>query len=1011
MKRSLEGRTAQFAWLVTLLTVSTFVVFILPIEKQALLETLSLKGIVVADKVHDGVRRMSAMDTDAISRVCRMTMDADDGIRSLVVTFANGESLLCTPTNTQQIILGPRWHQEKGTRRASIVQDMLVHEKLFRCSRRYVDLAGERGWMHVGLSLQGYHGAVRNLHERTALVAILCMVVGIVASSVFARRLVQPIRAFLAVVRRVSDGDLSARADIRSRDDVEVLATSFNKMTERLERTHNELVSARNFTENVIQSMNDALIVLSKQRRIISVNAATCRLLGYREEELIGQPISMLKAQDLAAPTTGEWLGRNGHERDVERLLVAHDGRHIPVIFSSSTLLDRQGNVHGYVCAALDITEIKKARDVAEEANRAKSNFLANMSHEIRTPVNGVVGMLKLLRDTALDKKQERYVDMAISSADAMLNLINDVLDFSKIEAGKLELEHIAFNVRNLVDSTVQMFSGPAAQKGIEVASLVYRDVPGQVVGDPQRLSQILINLIGNAVKFTGQGEVVVRVRLLSRAPGTATLAFVVSDTGIGIAPDKIACLFDSFSQADTSTTRRFGGSGLGLAISKELTELMEGKIEVESIPEKGSSFTVTLTLDEPRVEADGEVASKLKGTRMLIVDDSATNREVIREMVLSWGCTPVEAPDGPRAVMLMREAHETGRPFALALLDGEMPGMNGLELGQHIKKDKALKSTKLIMLSSMHDADLEHIEAVGFAAHLNKPVRASQVFEAVVAALGMQSSESKRQESELVVEPGAHARILVAEDNAVNQELVREILLRVGYACECVPNGKAAVSATEVIAYDLILMDCQMPVMDGYEATRVLRDAGCNIPIIALTADALKGTRDRCLEAGMNEYMIKPLDPNRLVKTIREHLAKPKPSSFGMADIRAEAGTTEDGVLGYDELLARCMGRDSVASRIIDTFFTQAETDIEGLRKAIAEGNTQTVHELGHRLKGASANLAAHAVQKTAHELESLGAAGITKELPSLLAQLDAEFATLKDVVAARRSTSDTET
>jgi len=613
------------------------------------------------------------------------------------------------------------------------------------------------------------------------------------------------------------------------------------------------------------------------------------------------------------------------------------------------------------------------------------------MSHEIRTPLNGVIGMLDLLAGSELNDRQNRYARVAKSSADSLLSVINQILDFSKIEAGKVELETLDFDPRLLVEDTLEMFVKRAHEKGLELACQTSPDVPATVRGDQDRLRQVLVNLINNALKFTEHGEIVVRTNCDAESTSEARLRFSVQDTGVGIPPERRSQLFQSFSQLDASTTRRYGGTGLGLCISKGLVELMGGEIGVESRPGEGSTFWCSIPFHKHggRRKAQ-QVPDDLRRLRVLAVDDNATNLEVLHEQFQSWGLALTTASDGRTALHLLERAAEIGHPFDLAMLDVQMPVMDGLELARHIKNDPATSETLLIVLTSMgQDLSPVEMQQHGLAGYIHKPVRQSRLLDAIV---DVTSHEVLMQAADLDASTGPtpsvqhRGRVLVAEDNDVNQVVVTEILSLAGFDCDVVASGRAAVQRALSGNFDLVLMDCQMPEMDGFAAAQLIRKteaersletgASDRVPIVALTANAVKGDRQRCLDAGMDAYLSKPVDATALLEIMETLLVQYDRVGEPPAGM-TEAKTADLSAIGFDELIERCVNNRLVAARVLEKFSDSAPQQLQRIHAALHEGAVNEVARVAHLLRGMAASVSATCVAELAAVLENSAIAG----------------------------------
>jgi PAS domain S-box-containing protein len=786
-----------------------------------------------------------------------------------------------------------------------------------------------------------------------------------------------------------------------------------NDITER-KRAKEALARERNLLRTLMDNLPDLIYVKNTESRFLTANAATLRRLGATHlKQVVGKTdfdflpaerAAQYRADEVEVLTTGQPLVNR------EELLIDAGGEARWLLTTKVPLRDGAGNMLGLVGISHDITKRKRweqdwqrAKEEAEAASRAKSDFLAKMSHEIRTPMNGILGMTELALDTDLTAEQREYLETVKSSADSLLKVINDILDFSKIEAGKLQLEPAPFATRDSLADTLRTLGLRAQQKGLELACHIAPDVPDLLIGDHGRLRQVLVNLVGNAIKFTETGEVVVRVSVAAKPQAAdakpqaaAELLFEVSDTGIGIPEAKQNAIFEPFEQVDGSVSRRYGGTGLGLAISTQLVALMGGRLGVESKPGQGSRFHFVARFGLPAAgeELPCKEPPDVHGLRVLVVDDNVTHGDILREMLGNWHLRPTVVTSAEAALEELRRARAAGEPYPLMLLDAVMPGPDGFALAEGLRAQPGLVGTTIMMLAPTgRPGGVERCREAGISAALLKPIKQSELLNLILdelAAAGITSSRPARPAAERTERPQAvrPLRVLLAEDSTVNQRLATRILEKQGHAVTVAVNGREAVTALERGQFDLVLMDVQMPEMDGLEATVQIRAAeqgtGRHVPIIALTAHAMKGDRERCLAAGMDGYVAKPIQAGELLATIGEVLrALGRLETVGEEIVNPAAPAAEPGEpagsgdFDREEALGRVGGEADLLRELAEMFLAESPGWMAAIAAALAAGDADAVRRKAHTLKGSVGTFGARRAREAALQMEEIGGTG----------------------------------
>jgi PAS domain S-box-containing protein len=873
-------------------------------------------------------------------------------------------------------------------------------------------------------------------HETTtaALVAAALVVTLIAIVHGLLGWALRPIRALAVSAARLGAGELSARLPDTALVEIAPTVRAFNAMAANLETVVNALRTKEEANRRlaaIVEQTGEAILTVDLALRVTSWNPGASRLFGRSADAMLGHPVEDLFGTGAADMRAQVARLVAGDVRRLEVTLPREDDAFLVVAATASPLHDEGGGHAGYILIARDVTErkraqleLERAKETAESASRAKAEFVATMSHEIRTPLNGVIGMTELLLDTELTEQQRECATLVKSSGHALLQVINSVLDFSKIEAGRIDLESIEFDLRQTLGRTLKPLAFGAHEKGVELVCAVAPSAPTRLVGDPGRLGQILVNLVGNAIKFTDRGEVALLVETTPAGRDEVELTFAVRDTGIGIAADKVPLIFDPFTQADSSTTRRFGGTGLGLAITRRLVELMGGRIWVESEHGRGSTFHFSVRLKAaagPSLESAAGDPAEFDGMPVLVVDDNATSREVFTAMLARWRLQPTAVDGGEAALRALEAALAAGRPPGVVVTDHVMPGMDGFALARRLRQRAEFARIPVIMVSaSTLPRDVTHAQEAGILAYLAKPVTPSELLDALVTVLGIPAgapaAATAHVDPEPVAAPVRRLRVLLAEDNAVNQKVVARLLAKGGHRVTAVETGAAAIRVLDAEPFDLVLMDVEMPEMDGLAATAAIRAreaeiaAGLRqappgsafaprgaerrrIPIIALTAHAMKETELRCLAAGMDGYLSKPIKSERL----REMVAR---FGAGGGDDAAPALPAPPATL---TAALRAVGDDrELLAELTALFVDDYPKRLIELRGAVADADAERLRHAAHALKGAVGTFGAAVAHRLAAELEALAEDDRLPEAPAILSRLEVEIERLVAVLRA---------
>ena len=824
---------------------------------------------------------------------------------------------------------------------------------------------------------------------------------------------------------RFSQGEHAVRIAPEGAPEVVLAADAFNNMANNIESLIASLgksESKNKLLATIVEQSSEAIWTRDLGGKITSWNSGALAMFGYSAEEVIGREVDVCEttAEDERARVQRLLAGE---KFAYDARAITRSGGAIDVQVAVAPLLDDANRCIGSIAVARDVTQHKRseealrlAREAAEAANHAKSSFLARMSHEIRTPMNGVLGMTELLLETGLTSTQRKYAETVQRSGKTLLGIINDLLDFSKIEAGKLELENVDMDLRRTMEDIVDLLAERARAKGLELACSVPPDLVTQLRGDPLRLGQVLTNLLGNAIKFTDQGSVVMRVSPIEETASRITMRFAVSDTGVGISEEAQSRIFEEFAQADGSTTRKHGGSGLGLAISKQLVEMMGGSIHVESVLGGGSTFWFTASFEKQagltHAEASGAPLGLLTGARALVMEASPINRAILLEQLANWGMNTRVAETPQQVVEFLSDAASRSLPYDIAIIDLGLPGTDSFELARNIRARTDTARLRLVMLTRRH-VEIRTAREAGFDACLIKPVRQTVLYECLVNALAGHAQDAAAAPAAAApaesVPAGSRGRILLVEDNVINQQVALGILQIQGYGVTVANNGKEALEACGQDDFDLILMDCHMPEMDGFEATMEIRkreqaSRRKRVPIVALTANAMAQDREECLNAGMDDHLSKPFS----MQTMQEMLERwvPRPSAAQAKNVNLAAASEQAPVIDRQVLdylaTLRTNGKPELLARTINLYLVESPKLVQKLKQAAAASDAPELARSAHSLKSCSANVGARLLSRYCGDIEASARRADTEEARKIVAKVETEYGRVQSALSA---------